>query len=269
MDDSLRDTGWALLGLALFSALAGARVQSAARRDVRRAVPGGTLSVKVITQTPWDAAVGQVYRARISGSGFSTLGLPFVQQPGGGLLGDLRHLDLDLHDIVLSDLPVHSLRAEIPNVRVDGPYALFGGHLRIRGAGEGTVVAVLQEAGLAEYLSKKRPLLHDLKLRLTGGQAHVSAMAAVLVGLAPVEATARVAVAEGRYLNAVDATVLLNGKPLAPAVTDQLLKTLNPIIDVDKDLHLGDWLYVTDAEIGEGTLTVQGKVRIPLVKTGH
>ncbi len=263
MSDALKDVGIALFGLAFFTGLLTGRAQHAAARDLHRALPGAPIQVTVESRGVFGMAVGQAYRVSITGSDFSAARLPFQLERGGGILASARHLELDLHNIVLADLPVQSLRADVPFVKVDGVRALFSGHLTLREAQAGTGVAVLTPEGLAAFLSKKRPELQNIRVRLTRGEATVAARTSIFVGLTDVEARAKVAIADGRYLNAVNATVMMNGKPLAPALAERLLGSLNPIIDVERDLRLSDWLYVTDAEIGDGTLTVRARVTIP------
>jgi hypothetical protein len=176
----------------------------------------------------------------------------------------VRHLELDFHDIVLHDLPVRSLNADVPFAKADAVRVLFDGHFRIRAAGVGSGTAVATSEGLRAFLTKTRPQFQDLQIKLVPGEAFVTAKAALFGPTTLIEARAKLAVADGRYLNAVDATVVLNGSPVSAAVTASLLRILNPVIDIERDLKLGKWLYVTGAEIGDGILTVRAKVTIPL-----
>src|SRR6185503_6229991 len=137
------------------------------------------------------------------------------------------------------NLPVQSLNADIPFVKADAARVVFDGHFRIRGAEEGSGIAIATSEGLRAFLTKTRPQFQDLQIKLIPGEAMVTAKAALFGPLATVEARAKLAVSEGRYLNAVDATVVLNGNPVPAAVTASLLKILNPVIDIERDLKLG------------------------------
>ena len=263
MKDFLKGAGITLLGLVLFSGFAAERARYAARRDLERAIPGSSFQVSVVPRGFLGLAVGEVDSATVRGKGFAVQNLPFTVEPRGGLLARLRTLKLELSDISLRDLPVKTLTASIPRVQVDGFRVLFNGHFTIRGAESGTGVAVITAEGLREFMAKKRPEFRELTVKLTPGEALVSGHAAVFLGPTPLEARVKIGVSEGRYLNAADAIVKLNGKEIPALLTQRLLQGLNPIIDVDRDLGLGDWLYVTSAEVGEGILTVRGRVTIP------
>lgn len=263
MNDGLRDAGYAVLGLALLSWILTDRVSHAARRELKTAFPTAHFDICVTPRGLLGMTVGQAYKAKISGGGFSAEKLPFRIEPGGGTVAGIRHLELDLHDIVLRDLGVQTLKADIPFVKADAGRVLFDGHLRFRGAGEGTGTAVLSEGQIERFLAKKRPQFQDLKVKLTSGEALISGKVNVLLPGTPFEAKTSVGIQDGRYLNAVNATVKLGDKPVLPSLALQMQQIVNPIIDVDKDLGLGEWLYITSAEIGEGILTVRGRVHIP------
>lgn len=263
MDDALKDFGMAVLGLALFSAFASERVRQAAKHDLQAAVPGSRLYVRIEPRGIFGMATGQAWRARVSGGHFATDHLPFHLEPGGGILATVRHLELDLHDVTLRDLHVETLRADIPFVKADGPRALFGGHLTLRGAQDGVGAAVLSAEGIRSFLAKRRPQFQEVRIELTPGEAIVSARAPFLGAMIQLEARGGVEIVDGRFLNAAPNVVMMNGKPLEREAGAALIRSLNPIIDVDRDLGLGDWLYVTGAEIGDGILTVRGRVTIP------
>jgi hypothetical protein len=73
-------------------------------------------------------------------------------------------------------------------------------------------------------------------------------------------------VGEGRFLSAVGASVKVSGQEVPAVLTQHLLSALNPIIDVEHDLGLSDWLFVTSVEVGQGILTVRARVTIPVKK---
>ena len=264
MNDGLRDAGYAVLGLAMLSWILTDRVSHAARRELKSAFPSANFDIRITPRGLLGMTVGQAYRARISGGGFTAESLPFRIEPGGGAVAGIRHLELDLHDIVLRDLGVQTLTADIPFVKADATKAFFDGHLRFRGAQEGTGEAILTAEQIERYLAKKRPQFQELKIRLSQGEAFISGKTALLIPGSAFEAKATVGISEGRYLNAENPTVSLNGTPMPRTMAIQLLKTVNPIIDIDKDLGLGEWLYITSAEIAEGKLTVRGRIHIPV-----
>jgi hypothetical protein len=264
MDDVVKDLGYAVIGLTLFSSLMTGRAQYAASRDLHRALPGANLNVRVDSRGVFGMALGQAYRVRIDGSHFGTATLPFALEPGGGPTAEARHLQLHLNDVVLAGLPVALLDADIPYVHVDAGRALFSGHLTLRSARPGTGIAVITEEGLAHFLASTRPQLADVRVSLGDQGISVRARTGLLLGMADVEVQAGLAVRQGRYLDAVDARVTVGGREVPTSLASRLMAMLNPVLDVERDLHLGDWLYVTGLVFQQGSVIVHARVTIPL-----
>jgi hypothetical protein len=264
--EGIKDAAYVLIGLTFLSAFAQRRVEHAADRDIRREVHGGYVKTMVRSRGIFGLLVGESSTTRIAGAGFLTQDLPFKLEPGGGSRARVGKLELDFRDFTLRTLPLRSLRATIPAVTLDVNQALWNDRIVLRSAGEGTAVAVVDEAGLRMFVAQKYPQYKDLELRLTPGTASLSAQAALFGLPARVEATGGVQVRDGRYLDAVNTIMRLNGKEAAASLTQSIVRTLNPVLDIDKDLGLGGYIYMTRAEIGQGILTVFGRATIPRAK---
>jgi len=262
-DDAWRDIGLSLLGLALFSAFLNDRAERTLRRDLECTWPGSRFQVRLEPSGLYGALAGRVFRGTVRGEGIRTEDLPFRVEPGGGLQGRLRTLRLDLSDLTLRGVPFRSLSADIPDVRVDAWRGFASGHLTIRRAGEGTAIAQFTEEGLQQYLQRRRPALRELRLRLRPEGAEARATATLFVAPASVTVRAQVEIEDGRRINAVGAKVYVDDRLVAPALADRLMQMLNPLIDVERDLGLGDWVRLTHAELGDGLLTVYGSITIP------
>jgi hypothetical protein len=78
-----------------------------------------------------------------------------------------------------------------------------------------------------------------------------------------VEIRAKIVPVEGRYLFIEEPSIQIDGKNPNPLFVQSLLKTLNPVIDLEKDLGLGSFVFVTDVEIGEGAVNLRGRATIP------
>ena len=263
MKDLLKGAGITLVGVAFFAGLASERARYSARRDLERAIPNSRFHVSVKPRGLLGMAVGRADSARIQGQGFAVDDLPFRVEPRGGVIARLERLKLDFRDIRIRALPVQALQAEIPRVDVDAARVLINGHFTIRGADAGVGWAVITEDGLREFIARKRPEFSELSVRLLPGEALVTGRATLLLAPAPIEARVKLGAADGRFLNAVGADVKVNGMPVPPPLTERLMQSLNPIIDVQRDLGLADWLYVTGVEVAEGILTVRARVTIP------
>ena len=267
MREFLKGTAWTLVGLAFFSGIASERARYAARRDLERAIPDSRFEVAIQPRGLLGYVTGDLESARITGRGFTIEQLPFTIEPRGGIHARLAKLELKLQDVSVRALPLQSLEAVIPGVRVDAARVLFNGHFTIRAAGEGIGEAVISESGLSQFIARKRPEFSDLNVTLQPGEALVRGRATLLIAPAPIEARVTLGVSEGRYLNAVEAAVKLNGQAVPAALTERLLQSLNPIIDVERDLGLGQWLYATGVAVEHGILKVRARVSIPLKST--
>src|SRR5204862_8228495 len=78
-----------------------------------------------------------------------------------------------------------------------------------------------------------------------------------------VEGHTRFKPVDGKFIHLTDSSFKLNGKEATPAMTQMLLGILNPVVDSDKDMGLGRFVYLTQVTVGEGTLTLKGRVRVP------
>ena len=77
------------------------------------------------------------------------------------------------------------------------------------------------------------------------------------------ECAARAVIREGRYVDLTDASIRLNGAESSPQAVERTLKSVNPVLDLEKDLALGRYFYAREVIAGEGTLTVRGTATIP------
>lgn len=264
MEDFAKHLGYALIGLAIFSGLMTGRAQYAASRDLRHALPGADVMVRVDSRGVLGMALGQAFRVRVDGSGFAATSLPFFIEPGGGPTAEARHLQLHLSNITLAGLPVRLLDADIPFVRVDATRALFSGHLTLRSAEPGKGTAILTEAGLARFLASRHPELTNVEVRIDLAGIAVRARTGLVLGSTEIEMRAGLQVRDGRYLDAVDPRVRVGGREVPEPLKTRLLAVMNPVLDVERDLHLGDWLYVTGLELRQGDVVVHARVTIPL-----
>jgi hypothetical protein len=57
--------------------------------------------------------------------------------------------------------------------------------------------------------------------------------------------------------------MLLNGRETAPAFAQTRANAINPVLDIDRDLGLAGFLYITEVEVGEGIVTIRGRATVP------
>jgi hypothetical protein len=263
MSDTLKDATVTLLGLALFAGYVANRAEHAIVHDLARTMKGGTLNATVHPRGLFGLLIGQADRVVVTGHGFRSDQSPFEITRGTGIRGRVRSLRFDFHDITLRGLPVRHFRAELPNVTLDIGRAFFDERIIVRAAGEGTTEAVVNGADLAVFLARKFPQLRNIVVDLRPGVAAVTADTGLLGAKTKIEASGRLAVRDGRFIEITDPVMKMNGKEVTPAFALNILKSINPILDTAKDIGLGDTFYATGVEAGEGTATMRGRARVP------
>lgn len=268
MSDNLKDAGIVLFSLAMIAGFANWRAEHAIVHDLGRNVKGGELHAYLATKGDLGTLIGQADSVVVKARGFSSDGFPLRMQRGTGLRAYVRTLKLDFQDITLHGIPVRQFQADIPRVSLDIGRAFFDERVVIRSAGEGTAEAVVESAAMRDYLQKKFPQFSEVVLTLTPGQARIEGDMLVLGSKSKVEAVAKLGIVDGRYVQLVEPALKLNGKPLTPAFAQSLLKSVNPVMDLEKDLGLSGYFTATEVVIGEGRVTVKGIARVPAPAPG-
>lgn len=190
--------------------------------------------------------------------------LPFYLYPKGGWKGSIRHLRLHFSSFTLAGLPIERLEADIPHATYDIGQALYKNRLVLRGAGEGPALVQVGEQGLQAFVQRKYPrLMREVHVEIGGGHVILSGKLSLFSGLSAFTAAGRLSPRGGRYIDLIDPTVEIDGKPLDTASAVALLKTINPVLDSEKDLHLGGFFRLSHVEIGEGVLSIRGTATVP------
>ncbi len=190
--------------------------------------------------------------------------LPFYLYPKPGWKGSIRHLRLHFSDFTLAGLPIDRMDADIPFAKYDLGQALYKNRLLLRGAGEGPAVVQVGESGLQTFIQRKYPrLMRDVKVDITERQVTISGKLALFTGLSPFSATGTLVPRANRFIDLQEPTILLDGKPLSAVAAENLLKSINPVLDSEKDLKLGGFFRLSRVEVKTGTLSIFGTATIP------
>jgi len=265
VNDAFKDVLIAFFGLALLQGWVAHRIERAAEREIGRSVHGGIIRAEIEPRGLFGLLIGQSYRTRVHARGFQGELLPFRLTPGGGARATTRFLDLDFQDIQVRGIPIRHLKAEIPFTTVDISKALLEEQIVLRSAGEGRAEAVLDEEGLKIFIERKFPQFKKVVVRLSPDWAHMAAETQILGVTTQLEAKGKVIPVNGRNLHLANPVIFLDGKEAAPELTQNLLQRINPIVDLEGDLGIGDYLFMTEAHLGMGTLTIRGRATVPRV----
>ncbi len=235
-----------------------------AAREIASKLGGQHKSVRVRSKIGPEALFGEVHAVTITASKFTTEGLPLFTEPERSQRGVLRMLNLDLQDFTLGDLHVQSLKASIPNCRFDLGLALGKRQIRLSRSGVGPGEVVLSSGDLEAFIPIKFREVKRVKVRLEKDKVFVDGYGEFVLFDAEFSIVARVEAQGGNKLILSHARILIDGKPATPDAAKALLDTLNPVIDLDKDLLLAGAMTIEKITVSEGRLLALGKTTIPI-----
>lgn len=240
------------------------RFENAAARDIKTRLQGESVQVKVRTKMdPFQAVGGRLKSATITASDFTTDGLPLFTQPNGSKRGRLDELKLSLSDFELTGLKVKKLEARIPDCRFDFGLAQRKGQIRLTKSGVGTGSVEVTGEALVQYVLKKHPSLRNVVITMGRDVIHITGTGRFLTFEANVDIKSRLSSPDGQTLQLVDSDIKINGQQAIPIARDSVLKVLNPVVDLDRDLKLFGALKIERVEILESSIRAIGVAHIP------
>ena len=258
-----------LVGAAAFALIGGAEVrhfESLAARDIKSKLRGDHAQVSVRT-TPhglFGHLSGDLDRVTITAKDFEADGLPLFTEPSRSQKGRARKLNIDLDNFMLSGLRVESLRASIPDCRYDFPLATRHGQIRLSRSGTGVGSVSVLAPDLEKFILKKFHEIKRVSVHLEKGRAVVEGYGDFLIVKANFRVDAQLVAADKAQISLADAHIALDGLPASDVASAALLQTLNPIVDMDKDLHLYGAIQVTDVHLEGDRLVASGATTIPV-----
>lgn len=250
---------------ALFGLGQVARFEKSAALDIANLLTGPGKSVKVRSTPfgPLGYAFGDLSRATISASNFETKGLPLYTEPWRSKKGRLRELHLDLRNFKLGDLEVERIDAKIPNCRFDLAYAISAKKVRLSHSGVGLGEVWLTEDALERFILKKFTEIKDVTVRCDRGYVWVEGRGEFLVIETQFRVLAKLESPDGFTIVLTKARIAFDGLPVDAAVGQTVLDTLNPVVDLRKDLQLLDAVSISEIDARDGQIRAKAHVKIP------
>jgi hypothetical protein len=248
-----------LIGLVAFAGCEQRQLEREAASRIRNGLNGGSAKVEVTFRLGLESLGGNLPSAKISASRFSTVGLPFHLNSDASQRGRIRRLHVDLKDFSLSGLHVQDLHATIPECRFDLRKALDGAIILSR-AGSGPVKVILSAADIESFAQHKYPFLTRLQLDLTGPKVSASGTANLFGIPMSFQLSGDLVVENGSRFVLKNGRSSINGKPSAD---EGLLKAINPILDLDRDLALEGAVRLETVTVSGGLVIGTGSGTIP------
>jgi hypothetical protein len=240
------------------------RFENAAARDISSRLEGSAKQVKVRTKMdPFQAVGGHLKSATVTASAFSTSGLPFFVQPEGSQRGRLDELKMQLADFELTGLRVKSLDVRIPGCRFDFGLAQRKGRVRLTKSGVGKGTVEVTEDALRDFVLKRSPAIQTMAVHLKNGFVEIDGRGKFGLFQARVRVVGRLVTPDGNLIEIVDAKAMIDDTEATPETTALLLKQVNPVLDLDRELKLFGALRVQKIELEGGILRAEGIAIVP------
>jgi len=258
-----------LLLLGLFGGLfhlGGSQVRSferAAAVDIASKLQGDTKQVTVRADVGPEGLFGDIHSVRIDAAHFSTDGLPLYTESKRSHRGIVRSLHIDLEDFTLRDLRITRLSADISDCRFDFPLAVNHRQMRLSRSGTGLGEVVIGEKDLERFILAKFQEIKRVTVKIDRDKVFVEGHGEFLVVSTDFSVVSKLEAEGGDKLTLTNARILFDGHPVDETSQKLLLETLNPVVDLNKDLSLYGAIYVTKITLRDGQLIATGPITIP------
>jgi len=258
-----------LLILGLFGGLfhlAGSQVRTfehSAAADISSKLQGADRRVSVRAEVGPEAIWGDLFSVDIEASRFSAPSLPLYTESKRSHRGLVRSLHLDLNDFSLRGLHIERLSADIPGCRFDFPLAMKRRQIRLSESGTGIGQVVVGERDLEQFILAKFPEVKRVTVKIDRDKIFVDGYGEFLVVATNFSVVARLEALGGDKLILARSRILFDGKEADETSQKVLLDTLNPVVDLNKDLALFGAISIEHVLLRDGKLVVTGPIRIP------
>lgn len=254
-----------LIGLGIFGQSEEKRFESLAAKDIDARLQGIDKLVRVnVRPSGFEALSGRLESASIFASDFSLRELPLFTEPDRSQSGKIDLLQLRLSRFKLRGLRIEELSADIPDCRYDFGLARSQKQIRLSRSGVGSGTVRINENDLAEYLVEKYSEIKSCKVKVYNDVVWVEGYGEFLIVKTNFAVIAKISVEDGVKLNLSDAKIYFDWRRADSFSGSGLLKTLNPVVDLEKDLGLFDAVYVESVRLRDGVLEAKGKTKIPV-----
>lgn len=257
-----------LAGFGIWAGEEEKRFERAAASEIAGRLSGDGKRVSVnVRANGLGGAWGDLSVATITAADFSLKGLPLFTEPERPRSGKVGTLQLRLSDFVLGGLRVESLSADIPDCRYDFGLARREKTIRLSESGVGTGSVRIREQDLADYIVRKFGEIKRCTVKVEKGFVWVEGYGEFLVVKSDFTVIAKIGVVDGTQLMLTDAKIYFDWRRADGFAAEALLKSLNPVVDLRKDLGLYDAVTVEKVRLEEGVLEATGRTKIPVKPT--
>lgn len=241
------------------------RFENLAASDIRAGLEGDQRRVRVKTALNGliGGPLGDIKSVTIEASKFTTDGLPFFTQPELSKKGFIRELNIRLSDFTLGGLKVAKLESTIPDCRYDYQLAISKRKIRLSQSGVGQGFVQIRQEDLSPFILKKFKEIKSIEVQIANGRILVKGYGEFIIIKTHFEVDGSLTIQDGDKLVLSDTTITFDGIKADEQASQVLLKTLNPVVDLNRDLKLHGAMTMTKLFLEKGTLRATGRTKIP------
>jgi hypothetical protein len=239
--------------------------ENLAAKDIRSAIRGEHAKVSVRTELSGiiGGPLGDLEKVTIKASNFETDGVPIFTQPELSKKGYIRDLRIELREFAIAGLKIQELTSDIPDCHYDYALAVSKHKIRLSQSGLGRGEVTIREKDLEAYILRKFGEIKRVSVRIANDRVRVDGYGEFIVLKANFSVDAKLIAIDGTKLALDDATITFDGKPADDISRKALLDTLNPVVDLSKDLKLYDAINVDRIILRDGKIRAEGATKIP------
>ena len=159
------------------------------------------------------------------------------------------------------------MTASIHNLRFDLGEAMDHHRIVITQGGSGPCEVKLSQSSLTKFALRRLPIFQSVQMSLEGNRITAGGQMQWQGKLVPFTATGSLSIVDGVKLEVEDARLVIDSKPLSADATKFFLATLNPLLDLNRDLHLDNGVTMTSVRYEAPFFVIDGTATVPKTST--
>jgi len=255
-----------IFGLWHFGAKTTDQFENALAKDVAVKLnsPGANITVHTQFTGLISSFAGDLDRVTIYGRNFETQAFNINVDPSRTKTGRIKELNLVFDNFKYKNLFVSNLTAQVNNCRYDLGMAQRHRKIEISAAPPGVGTVSISAQALEDFILIKYPNVRTIKLRLINDKLFAEGTAEFFRVQRNFWIVSRVKCTDGRRVMLEGPRVMLDGVVANAAITAGVVATINPVIDLEKDLDLAKFAQIETIALQKDVLTAGARITLPV-----
>jgi hypothetical protein len=210
--------------------------------------------------------LGHLAEVSIDAKNFTVEELPLSTESWRSRAGKIERLQIHLSDFTLGKLPFKELKVTLIDSRWDVTAAMRDRRFHFSRSGKGSFEATIDEVGLRTYISRRYPQVIPELVSIDLYKMTLEGNLVTPFGSSRFVTLAKGILSGPRTLSLAPAYLTFDGVSASDQLKKTFLKTLNPVIDLDRDFNLNGALSMTGIWFKKGEMVIVGTATIPEAK---